>query len=71
MAGAPEFGAAAASAPTYLVAAAPASDDELQGAGPGGPSGFSTARAVVSFFAVVCPDCNKLSLLALGTSGAV
>ncbi len=46
-----------------------APDDEFQGAGPGGPSRFSAARAVVSFFAVVCPDCNKLALLAFGHLG--
>ncbi|MFP5368480.1 MAG: hypothetical protein ACLGIS_16910, partial [Actinomycetes bacterium] len=29
------------------------------------------AGAIVSFFAVGCPVCNKLVLLALGTSGAM
>jgi hypothetical protein len=44
--------------------------DELQGADTG-PSRFGAAGAVVSFFAVGCPVCNKLALLALGTSGAL
>ncbi|MCW2135289.1 hypothetical protein [Arthrobacter sp. VKM Ac-2550] len=32
---------------------------------------FGIAGAIVSFFAVGCPVCNKLVLLALGTSGAM
>lgn len=53
---------------TY-VARAPAG--EFQGAGPGRPSRFGAAGTIVSFFAVGCPVCNKLALLALGTSGAL
>lgn len=34
-------------------------------------SKLGMAGAVVSFFAVGCPVCNKLVLIALGTSGAV
>jgi hypothetical protein len=34
-------------------------------------SKLGMAGAVVSFFAVGCPVCNKLVLLALGTSGAI
>ncbi len=34
-------------------------------------SKLGMAGAFVSFFAVGCPVCNKLVLLALGTSGAV
>lgn len=32
---------------------------------------FGVAGAIVSFFAVGCPVCNKLVLLALGASGAM
>ncbi len=43
---------------------------------PDGPNRQNTARlggagAIVSFFAVGCPVCNKLVLVALGTSGAM
>ena len=43
---------------------------------PDGPSRQTTVRlggagAIVSFFAVGCPVCNKLVLSALGTSGAM
>ena len=43
---------------------------------PEGPSRESTVRlggagAIVSFFAVGCPVCNKLVLIALGTTGAI
>lgn len=34
-------------------------------------SGLGGAGAVISFFAVGCPVCNKLVLIALGTSGAM
>ncbi|MDD1478614.1 MULTISPECIES: hypothetical protein [unclassified Arthrobacter] len=53
---------------TYV---ARATVEEHQGVGAGGPSRFGAAGAVVSFFAVGCPVCNKLALLALGTSGAL
>lgn len=42
------------------------SDDEVDRA-----SKLGMAGAVVSFFAVGCPVCNKLVLLALGATGAV
>lgn len=44
---------------------------------PDGATGFSAGRrwggagSVLTFFAVGCPVCNKLVLLALGTSGAL
>ncbi|WP_307823554.1 hypothetical protein [Microbacterium sp. KRD172] len=43
---------------------------------PDGPNRQNTVRlggagAIVSFFAVGCPVCNKLVLIALGTSGAM
>ncbi len=41
-------------------------DDQLDGA-----SKIGVAGALVSFFAVGCPVCNKVVLLALGASGAV
>jgi Na+/H+ antiporter NhaD/arsenite permease-like protein len=49
---------------------------EPAGGEPGGEGSsskgrFGAAGAIVSFFAVGCPVCNKLVLLALGTSGAM
>lgn len=38
---------------------------------PEGKERFGAAGTIVSFFAVGCPVCNKLVLLALGSSGAV
>ena len=35
------------------------------------PSRFGVAGGVVSFLAVGCPTCNKLVLLAVGSSGAI
>jgi H+/Cl- antiporter ClcA len=43
-----------------------ASKDELDGA-----SKLGMAGTLISFFAVGCPVCNKLVLLALGATGAV
>lgn len=45
---------------------APEPADELDGA-----SKLGMAGALVSFFAVGCPVCNKLVLVALGATGAV
>jgi hypothetical protein len=45
---------------------AEAATDEVDGA-----SKLGMAGALVSFFAVGCPVCNKLVLLALGATGAV
>ncbi|GAC1493871.1 MAG: hypothetical protein NVS2B15_14820 [Pseudarthrobacter sp.] len=53
---------------TY-IARAPAGDQQEPGIG--APSRFGAAGTVVSFFAVGCPVCNKLALLALGTTGAL
>jgi hypothetical protein len=44
---------------------------EPGGEGSGSKGRFGAAGAIVSFFAVGCPVCNKLVLLALGTSGAM
>lgn len=54
---------------TY-VSRDPASADESDD-DPGRKGRFGAAGAIVSFFAVGCPVCNKLVLLALGTSGAM
>lgn len=48
---------------TY-IAAAPATDDQKS-------ARFGGAGAVLSYFAVGCPVCNKLALVALGYSGAI
>lgn len=48
---------------TY-IAAAPAVDDQKS-------ARFGGAGAVLSYFAVGCPVCNKLALVALGYSGAI
>ena len=44
---------------------------EPAGGEPGSKGRFGAAGAIVSFFAVGCPVCNKLVLLALGPSGAM
>jgi cobalamin synthase len=54
---------------TY-VSRDPASSGE-EGEEEGRKGKFGAAGAIVSFFAVGCPVCNKLVLLALGTSGAM
>lgn len=46
----------------------PAADGEAE---PDRPMTLATAGGLVSFFAVGCPVCNKLVLIALGASGAV
>ena len=43
----------------------------MPAAAPEGKERFGAAGTIVSFFAVGCPVCNKLVLLALGSSGAV
>lgn len=48
---------------TY-IAAAPKIDDQKS-------ARFGGAGAVLSYFAVGCPVCNKLALVALGYSGAI
>ena len=48
------------------MAVDPGESEELDRA-----SKLGMAGALVSFFAVGCPVCNKLVLLALGTSGAI
>lgn len=48
---------------TY-IGAAPASDDQKS-------AKFGGAGALLTYFAVGCPVCNKLALIALGYSGAI
>ena len=48
---------------TY-ISAAPTSDDKKS-------ARFGGAGAALSYFAVGCPVCNKLALVALGYSGAI
>lgn len=55
---------------TY-VSREPAADAGAGGEESDGKGRFGAAGAIVSFFAVGCPVCNKLVLLALGTSGAM
>ena len=50
---------------TYIKSPIPKSDDLDK------PGKFGVAGTLVSFFAVGCPVCNKLVLLALGYSGAL
>ncbi|MDI3240866.1 hypothetical protein QK292_06145 [Arthrobacter sp. AL08] len=55
---------------TY-VSREPAADGESSDGEPDSKGRFGAAGTIVSFFAVGCPVCNKLVLLALGTSGAM
>lgn len=55
---------------TY-VSREPAADAGTGGGEPDRKGRFGAAGTIVSFFAVGCPVCNKLVLLALGTSGAM
>jgi hypothetical protein len=45
--------------------------ESIDGEEPDRPMKLGAAGALVSFFAVGCPVCNKLVLLALGATGAV
>lgn len=55
---------------TY-VSREPAADGGSGSDEPDSRGRFGAAGTIVSFFAVGCPVCNKLVLLALGTSGAM
>ncbi|WP_346958688.1 hypothetical protein [uncultured Arthrobacter sp.] len=55
---------------TY-VSREPAADGGSSSEEPDSRGRFGAAGTIVSFFAVGCPVCNKLVLLALGTSGAM
>lgn len=57
-------------AATY-VRARPGDAPEEVDAGASAPSRFGIAGGVLTWFAVGCPVCNKLALLALGYSGAL
>lgn len=53
-------------AATYLRADGDTGDDDLDSSGKAGGLG-----GLLSFFAVGCPTCNKLIVLAIGTTGAL
>ena len=53
---------------TYVREPGSAPDTQL---GEDRPSRFGVAGGVLTFFAVGCPVCNKIVLLALGASGAL
>lgn len=56
---------------TYVSREPAAGLEGSDGEGSDSKGRFGAAGAIVSFFAVGCPVCNKLVLLALGTSGAM
>jgi hypothetical protein len=58
---------------TYVAAPRPTGDEGLPAGGPGGdgPRRGGYLGGFLTFFAVGCPVCNKLVLLALGSSGAM
>ena len=57
---------------TYFQAGDPVeSDDTDDIAGLDRPSRFASVGGLLSFFAVGCPICNKVVVIALGTSGAL
>ena len=56
---------------TYVSREPAAGGGETGGEGSDNKGRFGAAGTIVSFFAVGCPVCNKLVLLALGTSGAM
>lgn len=57
---------------TYVAVPAPGPDGgENPGRGEKDKGRFGAAGTIIAFFAVGCPVCNKLVLLALGTTGAV
>ncbi len=57
-------------AATYVRARTDDAPEELDAAA-AAPSRFGIAGGVLTWFAVGCPVCNKLALLALGYSGAL
>lgn len=57
---------------TYVDAGAADETDEIdQVSGLDRPSRFGSFGGLLSFFAVGCPICNKVVVIALGTSGAL
>lgn len=49
----------------------PGADDNASAADLDRPGRFGSVGGLLSFFAVGCPICNKLVVIALGTSGAL
>lgn len=62
---------ATAQSPSRAHVDAPASDDDPPAEGRDRGFTLGTLGAGVTFFAVGCPVCNKIVLIALGTSGAI
>ena len=60
-------------AATYVRASGPAADDgaEVEDPTEGRTSRMGMAGGILAWFAVGCPVCNKIALLALGYSGAI
>ena len=56
---------------TYVSREPATGFEDSEGEGSDSKGRFGAAGTIVSFFAVGCPVCNKLVLLALGTSGAM
>ncbi|HAN71778.1 MAG TPA: hypothetical protein DCQ36_09365 [Actinobacteria bacterium] len=56
---------------TYVKEPAPFAQDAESGELADRPLTLGAVGGLVSFFAVGCPVCNKLVLIALGTSGAI
>ena len=54
---------------TYLRSGEPVDGDDTEGLDR--PSRFGSLGGLLSFFAIGCPICNKLVVIALGTSGAL
>lgn len=56
---------------TYIKQPSPYAQDAESGPDADRPLTWGAVGGVVSFFAVGCPVCNKIVLIALGTSGAI
>lgn len=54
---------------TYFQTGSAAENDDIEGLDR--PSRFASFGGLLSFFAVGCPICNKVVVIALGTSGAL
>jgi hypothetical protein len=56
---------------SYVRATAPGADGRLLGDTSPDEARTFTVGGLLSFFAIGCPTCNKLVLIALGSSGAI
>lgn len=56
---------------TYVKEPAPFAQDADSGEQADRPLTLGAVGGLISFFAIGCPVCNKLVLIALGTSGAI